>query len=350
MGMEFRVVLYAPDAAAARQAVDAMYRRVSALNLVLSDYEEDSELTRLNRTAGSGRAVPVSLDLWRVLVEGQRWAQRTHGAFDMTVGPVVQLWRRARRQHELPPPDRLERARAAVGYVYLELDPPRRAVRLMRPGMRLDLGGIAKGYVLDEALRVLEQHGLRRALLQAGGDLVVGESPPGRPGWRVETTAPDGGGAPPPESLLLRRCALATSGDRFQYVEIGGVRYSHIVDPRTGVGLTDHSQVAVIARRGMTADALATALSVLGPSNGIELVEATPGAAARVVRQPSGRWEIWESRRWGQYRVAGSAPRSTAGRARLRSSLVSQGSCCRPAGSCLRWTGEAKDGRMHARL
>lgn len=350
MGMEFRVVLYAPDAGTARHAVNAMYRRVTELNLILSDYEEDSELTQLNRTAGSGRAVRVSPDLWRVLEEGQEWAQRTHGAFDMTVGPVVQLWRRARRQHELPSRDRLERARAAVGYAYLELDPPRRAVRLTRPGMRLDLGGIAKGYVLDEAVRVLERHGLRRVLLQAGGDLVVGDPPPGRPAWRVETSSASGPGAPPAQSLLLRRCALATSGDLFQYVEIDGVRYSHIVDPRTGLGLTDHSQVSVIARRGMTADALATALSVLGPSDGIALVEDTSGAAARVVRKVSGRWEIWESRRWARYPVPAGPPPSSAEAALGRLSPASQGSCCRPACSCLRWAGEAKDGRRHAGL
>lgn len=343
MGMEFRLVVYAADARTARQAAGAVYRRVSELNQVLSDYEEDSELTRLNRTAGSGQAVPVSPDLWRVLVEGQQWAQRTQGAFDMTVGPVVQLWRRARRQRELPPPDRLERARTAVGYTWLELDRHRRTVRLTRPGMRLDLGGIAKGYVLDEALRVLEQHGLRRALLQAGGDLVVGDPPPGRTGWRVETTSPSGAGAPPPQSLLLRRCALATSGDLFQYVEIGGVRYSHIADPRTGLGLTDHSQVSVIARRGITADVLATAISVLGPRDGIALVEATPAVAVRVVRGPSGRWEIWESRRWARYLATADAPQRPSPMARVRLPTAVPASCCRPASSCLRWAGEVGD-------
>ena len=303
MGMEFRVVMYAREAGAAREAAAAMFRRVAELNLVLSDYEEESELSRLNRTAGSGQAVPVSRDLWRVLEAGQRMAELSQGAFDMTVGPAVQLWRRARRQRELPSPERLERARAAVGYAYLELDGRTRAVRLTRPGMRLDLGGIAKGYVLDEALRVLEAHGVRRALVQAGGDVAVGDPPPGRSGWRIELPWPEGAREGATQWLLLRRCALATSGDVFQHVEIDGVRYSHILDPRTGVGLTDHSQVSVIARTGMVADALATTVSVLGPLEGMALVERAKGVAARVVRLENGRWETWESLRWRRYRA-----------------------------------------------
>lgn len=301
MGMEFRMVLYAPSEAAAREAASAVFARVRQLNGILSDYEEDSELTLLNRSAGSGRWVQVSTELWEVLQYAQQMAARTDGAFDVTVGPVVQLWRRARRQRELPDPVRLERARAAVGWGGVELDRSRRAVRLAKPGMRLDLGGLAKGFVLDEALDTLRALGVRRAMVEAGGDLAVGEPPPGRPGWRVRLTdlKPADSGAD--ASVVLRERALATSGDLYQYVELGGVRYSHIVDPRTGVGLTNRSLVFVIARRGMTADALSTAVSVLGPVAGLCLVESVPGAAARVVEAWADGICTWETRHWCRY-------------------------------------------------
>ncbi len=301
MGMPFRIVVYASDALTASQAAAAAFARVAVLNQVMSDYEDDSELTLLSRTAGSGQAVRVSDDLWRVLERGQRLAERTRGAFDVTVGPVVQLWRRARRQHELPDPTRLTAALEAVGYRKLELNPRAHTAQLLAPKMRLDLGAIAKGYALDEALQVLRARTVARALVSCGGDIVVGAPPPGKAGWRIEIAPLDVTNAPPPRFVLLKNCALATSGDVFQHVEIEGRRYSHIVDPRTGIGLTDHSLVTVIAPDGATADSLATAVSVLGPQAGLELVEATPGVAAQIVRRPCEQIERLESRRFDRF-------------------------------------------------
>jgi thiamine biosynthesis lipoprotein len=301
MGVPFRIVLYAATQRQADAAARAAFTRIEQLNALLSDYEEDSELSRLSATAGQGQAVPVSEDLWRVLAAGQRLAAQTDGAFDLTAGPVVTLWRRARRQHRLPEPERLAAARAAVGYRHLELNARDRSARLLVPGMRLDLGGIAKGYAVDEALKTLRAHGLTRALVSGGGDLVVGDPPPGTKGWRIEVAPLDAPGAPPARFVRLQHRALATSGDVFQHVEIDGVRYSHIVDPRTGVGLTDHSLVTVIARNGLTADALATAVSVLGPKAGLRLVERTAGAAAYIVRQPGENIEAVEARRFRRF-------------------------------------------------
>ena len=161
--------------------------------------------------------------------------------------------------------------------------------------MRLDLGGIAKGYAVDEALVTLRARGVTGALVTGGGDMAAGDAPPGTRGWRIEIAPLDVTNAPSARSVLLRNAALATSGDVFQRLEIGGCRYSHIVDPRTGIGLTDHSLVTVIARDGMTADALATAVSVLGPERGATLVAQTPGAFTRVVRPAAEKVETVES-------------------------------------------------------
>jgi thiamine biosynthesis lipoprotein len=161
--------------------------------------------------------------------------------------------------------------------------------------MKLDLGGLAKGFALDEALKVLEARGIYRALLAGGGDLRTSGPPPDQPGWRIELAPLDVPDAPPPVFLRLAHGALATSGDLFQHVEIDGVRYSHIVDPRTGLGLTDHSLVTVLAPTGMEADSLATAISVLGPKAGLKLIARRPGVEAQITRQPGARLEVYRS-------------------------------------------------------
>ncbi|HOK76889.1 MAG TPA: FAD:protein FMN transferase [Verrucomicrobiota bacterium] len=301
MGVPFRIVLYAENPAKAHAGARAAFRRIAELNDILSDYESESELNRLTRTAGTGVSIRLSDDLWRVLSRAQEIARLSGGAFDVTAGPYISLWRRARRQHELPDPVRLEQARKAVGYKNLVLDKRTRSAKLLVPKMRLDLGAIAKGYAAMEALRVLENRGIKRAMVMASGDVAAGEPPPERRGWRIEIAPLDVPEAPPRRFVLLKNHGLATSGDVFQYVEINGIRYSHIVDPRTGVGLTDHSLVTVIAPDPMTADALATAVSVLGPAKGMKLVERVQGAAAFVVRKPGDRIETHQTSRFARF-------------------------------------------------
>jgi thiamine biosynthesis lipoprotein len=295
MGVPFRIVLYAWNPALAKVAADEAFRRVEALNALLSDYEFDSELTRLSQTAGSGRWVAVSPELWRVLAYAQSLARETRGAYDITVGPAITLWRKARRVHELPPPEVLAEARAAIGWEKLRLDPAGHRALLTAPRMKLDLGSVAKGFALDEALKALEARGIHRALLAGGGDLRASGPPPDQTGWRIELAPLDAPDAPPPAFLRLAHGALATSGDLFQHVEINGVRYSHIVDPRTALGLTDHSLVTVLAPTGMEADSLATAVSVLGPEAGLKLIARRPGVEAQITRRPGAKLEIHRS-------------------------------------------------------
>lgn len=301
MGLPFRIVLYAPTATAATNATRAAFARIAQLNDVLSDYDTDSELSRLSRTAGEGRAVPVSSDLWQVLQRSQDLAERTDGAFDVTVGPFVNLWRKSRREKQLPRPDLLAEAAARVGWRKLQLDSRRRTATLLAPDMRLDLGAIAKGYAVDEALKVLRRHGITRALVAGGGDMAVGDPPPEKPGWKIEVAALDVTNAPAARFVLLANAALATSGDVFQHLEIDGRRYSHIVDPHTGIGLTDHSLVTVIAPDCTTADSLATAVSVLGPDKGLRLIETIPGAVVQTLRKPAGTIEVRQSARFGTF-------------------------------------------------
>ncbi len=294
MGIPFRIVLYAPERASADAAAEAAFARIKQLNDTLSDYDTDSELSRLSQTSGSGQAVPVSADLWWMLSQSQDIARRTDGAFDITCGPVVSLWRKARREKKMPDPVKLEEALRAVGWQKMKLDPRKRTAELTVPYMRLDLGALAKPFGVDEALRVLKARGVHSALVAGAGDIAVSEPPPGKEGWLVELAPLDATNAPAAEFVLLRNAALATSGDLFQHVEINGVRYSHIVDPRTGLGLTDHSLVHVIAKNCQTANSVSTSAGILGPERALKFAE-TQGACVRITRKPGETVEVHES-------------------------------------------------------
>ena len=298
MGVPVGITLYAKDEATAKQAATAAFARIKQLDRVMSDYDPDSELMRLCAQAGKGRAILVSNDLRIVLEHSLKLSARTEGAFDVTVGPLVKLWRRARRKKQLPPSKALTAARMVTGYRFVHLDQTTPTVQLEKPDMRLDLGGIAKGYAADAALAVLKQHGISSALVDAGGDIVVGAPPPGKPGWRIGIAPLTKKDAPPSRFLTLKNAGIATSGDAWQFFEINGVRYSHIVDPKTGYGLTQRSSVTVIAADGITSDALASAVSVLGPEKGVALIDQTCGTSALVVVLKEGKPLVRASRRF----------------------------------------------------
>lgn len=287
MGTQFRVVIYGKDGLLARQAATEAFERVEALEQIFSDYREDSELSEAERIAVRRPRV-VSPVLFELLERSLDLSRRTNGAFDITVGPAVRLWRLCRKTGRLPTPEELERALASVGYEKVRLNPRTRSLRLTAPGMELDLGGIAKGFAADEMLRVVRSRGFPRCLVDAGGDLRLGAAPPGRRGWKVRLDDDLGRGG----MFDLEESAVATSGDRFQYLRIDGIRYSHILDPRTGLGLKYRGEVSVIAPDAVTADALATALSVMGVSEGTRLIESLDGVEARISRALDGRVEV----------------------------------------------------------
>jgi thiamine biosynthesis lipoprotein len=283
MGTRFEILTYAEKESKAKEAAAAAFARVAALNAIMSDYDPASELMRLCRKAGDG-PVKISDDLFAVLARAEKLSKHSHGAFDVTVGPVVRLWRQARRSGKMPDARKLADARALVGYENVVLDPKAQTVRLKKKGMQLDLGGIAKGYAADEALKVLVKHGLKRSLVAAGGDIRAGDPPPGQKGWTV-AIAGLGRVKPPGSSFLLANAAVSTSGDLEQFVVIDGKRYSHIVDPHTGLGVLGRFSVTVIAPRGTDSDSLATAISILGPEKGKALLKHYPDTGFRYLRK-----------------------------------------------------------------
>lgn len=270
MGTKFTISIDAPKSASLEEAMRLAFARIAELDAVFSDYQSESEILVFSRGSPHTAAIPISKDLHRVLLAADALSRSTNGAFDVTVGPLTKLWRRARRRKQYPSTENLHRARTAVGYAHLHIAENEATARLTGENMRLDLGGIAKGYAADEALATLQKAGFPRSLINAGGDIRAGDAPQGQKGWKIGV-APLEARAEPSRFLWLANQAIATSGDAWQFVEIDGKRYSHILDPRTGIPVTRRSSVTVIAPTGMAADSLASAVSVLGPTAGVAL-------------------------------------------------------------------------------
>lgn len=300
MGTLVRLVIYAPNNDAAKKAGTAAFARVAELNRIMSDYLTDSELMQLCKKAG-GDPVPVSGDLFAVLRQAEEVAKLSDGAFDISVGPLVRLWRIARKTGQLPDSEQLKQALAKVDYRKIRLDADRRTVRLLIAGMLLDLGGIAKGYVADAVLAELRRHGITRALVAMGGDIAVGDAPPDAKAWKVGIAALDNAKPTPVQHLALTNAAVSTAGDANQFVEIAGVRYSHIVDPKTGMGMIGRRSVTVIAPTGVWADGLDTAACLMGVDRGMKMIEQQADCAAVFLHEDAGRIVTTPSRRFAQY-------------------------------------------------
>jgi thiamine biosynthesis lipoprotein len=305
MGSESKIVLYSPDAPSARRAFRAAFDRIAALDAAFSDYQPDSELMRLCDRAG-GPPVAVSDDLFDILLRSRRMYERSGGTFDVTVGPVVRLWRRARRDRKMPSAENLARARALVSSDLMILDPEHKTVRLAKHGMKLDLGGIAKGYASQAAVNVLRRLGHPRCLVAGAGDIVTGDPPIDRDAWTVAVAPLDPAGKIPERYLSVSNVAVSTAGDTERFVEIEGKRYSHIVDPKTGLGVVNRSSVTVVAPDGALADALDTAAYALGPKRGLPLIESTKGAAALILRDSPKGLIRHESQRFSKYAIPAS--------------------------------------------
>lgn len=265
MGTMFRVVVYASDSASARVATQKAFSRLDELNLALSDYREDSEVNTLCRTAGSDQYIKVSVDLWNILQESVKAAKLSEGNFDVTIGPLTQLWRRMKRQKQLPTPTQISEAKTKIGIEKIFFNKANQSIMLETKGMRLDFGGIGKGFAEDEMLKVLKENGIKSALIEAGGNIVVSNSPTDSPkGWEIIINQ---------EKYYLKNCGVSTSGDAYQFVEIEGKKYAHILDPKTGIGYAEPHQVSIIAKNGTISDWLSTALYLMPTESGQKLAK-----------------------------------------------------------------------------
>lgn len=275
MGSRAEITLHAATEAEAAAASSLAFDAIERVEQALSDYRPTSEaMVLMSREPNTFHS--VSEELLDVLLDSRDVVRASDGAFDPTIGPVTVLWREARRTGRRPDPESLRSAVDVVGFWRIGISQRQKAVRFVRSGMRLDFGGIGKGGGADAALASLRAQGHGDALVSLGGDLAIGDAPPGEPGWVVRLETGLGRFA----TLTLSNVGVATSGDAEQHTIIDGVRYSHLIDPRTGEPVSEPRAVSVIAPEAWRADAVASALSVLDPSGAERLLASQPGVRA----------------------------------------------------------------------
>lgn len=291
MGTHLRIALYAPDEVTAKRAAESVFDRVRYVEERISSWDPESELSRL-LAAKHRDPVKVSPDLWWALRMGYVASHNSGGAYDITAGPLIRLWRRARADGRLPTDEERELALRRVGFERITLYEDTKEV-LIEPGTEIDFGSLGKGHAIGALWLTLHEFGVRSYLVDFGGDIAVGEPPPGQPGWRI---AVPGLNAP----VTVHGASICTSGHTAQHVEIDGRRYSHILDARDGRALTNGLQVTVISAGGTRADALATILSILGPDEAEDVLDGSPSVA---LIQRDGA-VIWKSPHWPDWRAA----------------------------------------------
>lgn len=287
MGTVLEIAVYVPGRADGHALLDQLFRRSVQLERISTRFDPESDLSRLNRNAGRGPQ-RVHPELARLLSESSHQARLTHGSFDMTIGPLVELWIDAAAEGRRPPAAALARARLRVGFQLLRVDVESATAELLRPGMSVDLGGIAKGFALDGLVAELRRASVESALLSFGqSSLHAHGAPPGEEGWRVLLRDAAGGFA---GVVTLRDQALSVSGSLGQDFEIEGRRHGHIINPRSGEPLTQRRLAAVAAASGARAEALAKALLILGEQDGISLLEQVVDAEGLLIDAGGERW------------------------------------------------------------
>ncbi len=284
MGTIARIVAVAGHRDIAQKGVDDAFASLRQIEALASIYLGDSEIAKVN-TSACFEPVNVSDPTFEILQTAVDYGRLTNGAFDVTVGPLIEVWQTAADANRAPDPSQLEKALAKVGFKKIHLDPNNKTVRLGAEGMELDLGGIAKGYAIDRAIAALKEAGAEGGMVDVGGDIrCFGTPADGKKHWLIGLQDPDL--SKTEQNLLVLKlgdAAVATSGDYRRFVLIGDERHSHIIDTHTGQSAAKLSSATVITEKAVDADALATAVSVLGPEYGLKLIDSLEDTEAIII-------------------------------------------------------------------
>ncbi|HVZ55073.1 MAG TPA: FAD:protein FMN transferase [Chitinophagaceae bacterium] len=297
MGSPFNLTLFCTDSSRAARLADSCYALVDSLNGIYSDYDPQSEVSRLAARPGLSQPQALSPELLAMLLRCRQAWFLSRGSFDVSIGALTHCWRAARAAHRFPDRREIRRARRAGGFRHLDLDPKACTLQWDCAGMQLDLGGIVKGYAAQRVIDFLRGQGITCALADAGGDLAVLGTPPGQRGWRIGVNLPGQADSLWRTPLQLDHGAVATSGDLYRYILHRGRRYSHLIDPRTGYGVTTGRNVTVVATDGAEADWLATACSILPLRRARRLADAR-GAALLIAEAHKGRIRTYPNAAW----------------------------------------------------
>jgi len=275
MACAYSIVVYGDKSQPLPRIVSDAFDEVDRIDRLMSHYRPDSQLSRLNREAAL-KPVKAERELFDFIAECLRYSRASDGAFDITVGPLMKAWGFFRGEGHLPTDEELATLRSCVGFQHLILNQQEQTIQFDRPGVGLDLGGIAKGYAVDRAVSVLKQQGIRCALVSAGGSTIYGlGSPPESDGWKIEMQNPLDA-RKTALTVHLKDQALSVSGSSEKFFEVNGVRYSHIMNPRTGRPVQGVLSVAVIASSGAAGDALDNVFYVAGVKRSRALLKRFP--------------------------------------------------------------------------
>ena len=272
MGSPFNLIFYHPDSIAAESIAGECFSVVDSLNAIFSDYTLESEVGKLALQPGNG-LLKVSDELFAMIVKSNQAWTTSKGAFDVTIGALTHLWRRAKAEKRFPSETEIKEAKQSTGFGNLVIYFKSKRISFIKKGMRFDFGGIVKGYAAQKVIDYLKNKNISMALADAGGDIAIGDAPPGKNGWSVGINLPGSENELMGQKLELKNCAVATSGDVYNYILHNGKKYSHIIDPGTGYGVTSQRNVTVIAKDGTRADWLATACSILSIKKALALAK-----------------------------------------------------------------------------
>ena len=262
MGSAFNLIIVSADSNKANHLARKSYELVDSLNHIFSNYDSSSELSKINASAG---LLPYKMSRAMLdLVQKSQYAYiQSKGAYDISIGPLSSLWRNARKAKLFPEASTVLATKKLVGLNQVKINKRLGTIFLPNANMQLDFGGIAKGYIAQWVINFLKANGIQQALVDAGGDIVMSGPPLNQQGWLIGVNLPETTDQLLNKKLQLSNCSVATSGDVFQFIEYKGVKYSHIINPLTGYGVTNLRNVTIVAKTGATADWLATACSIL---------------------------------------------------------------------------------------
>ena len=262
MGSAFNLIIVSADSNKANHLARKSYELVDSLNHIFSNYDSSSELSKINASAG---LLPYKMSTAMLdLVQKSQYAYiQSKGAYDISIGPLSSLWRNARKAKLFPEASTVLATKKLVGLNQVKINKRLGTIFLPNANMQLDFGGIAKGYIAQWVINFLKANGIQQALVDAGGDIVMSGPPLNQQGWLIGVNLPETTDDLLNKKLQLSNCSVATSGDVYQFIEYKGVKYSHIINPLTGYGVTNLRNVTIIAKTGATADWLATACSIL---------------------------------------------------------------------------------------
>lgn len=262
MGSAFNLIIVSADSNKANHLARKSYELVDSLNHIFSNYDSSSELSKINASAG---LLPYKMSRAMLdLVQKSQYAYiQSKGAYDISIGPLSSLWRNARKAKLFPEASTVLATKKLVGFAQIKINKRLGTIFLPNANMQLDFGGIAKGYIAQWVINFLKANGIQQALVDAGGDIVMSGPPLNQKGWLIGVNLPETTDQLLNKKLQLSNCSVATSGDVYQFIEYKGVKYSHIINPLTGYGVTNLRNVTIVAKTGATADWLATACSIL---------------------------------------------------------------------------------------